>query len=356
MTAIRDEVSDLLREVVGVPPPAGHVDLIESGLIDSLALISLLAELEQAFSIEIPLEDLSLQDIQTLDRLVSLVERLPRRDAGDRVLTAHPLVVSLREGGGRPPLFLFPNVMGAPLALRPLALALETDRPIYGLAPLAHEHRTPGLGVEEIAEHYVAAVRAHGDPRGCVIGGVSFGGLVAFEVARRLRDAGEEIGRLLLLDTRPAARSLGPTAYAGFRLLQPLHVLRDVVPDLRSRAPEAIRRARGLLNVAAQTRLEAGFRPPPPREQAVVADPAQEDEAWSRFAHQAGQAYRPGRYGGDVSLYVTARRPLSTFKPESVWSRVIDGDLTIHGIPGTHLDFLRDGWLEGMAVRLSTVL
>lgn len=60
---------------------------------------------------------------------------------------------------------------------------------------------TPRNSVEEMAAEYVEWVRqvqARGPFR---LGGYSFGGLVALEMARRLHDLGEEIEHLLIFDT-----------------------------------------------------------------------------------------------------------------------------------------------------------
>ena len=343
---VLESLEEIFREVLGIEPPSPETDLIEAGLLDSLMLITLLSELEVAYSIRVPLEDLDLEEIHSLTRLSALVDRLSESDDAAPAEAAHELLVPLRDGSG-PPVFLVPNVMGAALGLRPLAFALDTTRPVYGLAPLPPHQRHGSLRVENLAETYVQAIRSIGDPTGCVIGGVSFGGLVAYETARRLRDTGEPVARVILLDTRPAARSLGRAAYWGFRLVQPLRVLPDVVPDLRTRVPDVIRRMLPPLRAWAQ-----GIRQREGKGDARTVE-AQE---WSTIAHQSDQAYRPGRYDGSVSLLVTRRPPLSTFRPETVWSRLVDGDLSIDRVPGTHLDFLRGGRLEGVAERLSSVL
>ncbi len=60
---------------------------------------------------------------------------------------------------------------------------------------------TPLRTVEEIADSYIAALRTVQPHGPYAIGGWSFGGFVAFEIARRLRAAGEDVTRLVLLDT-----------------------------------------------------------------------------------------------------------------------------------------------------------
>jgi thioesterase domain-containing protein/acyl carrier protein len=315
VTTVLASVEEIFRDLLSIEPPTADTDLVATGLLDSLMLITLLAELEVKHSISIPLEELDLEEIQTLARLAALVARLSASESVAAADHGDELLVLLRRGTSEPPVFLMPNVMGAALALRPLAFALETTRPIYAL----------------------------GDPSGCVIAGVSFGGLVAYETARCLQQAGEPVARVILLDARPAARSLGRGRYWGFRLVQPLRAVYDILPDLRRRVPDVIRRVGPQLAERLRQRLRSAHAPGGAPQ-------------WSTLAHQADQAYRPGHYDGSATLFVTDRPPLSTFRPETVWSHVIDGDLSVERIPGTHLNFLRGEWLDGMAERLSRVI
>ena len=64
-------------------PPAPDADLIDGGVLDSLALVELLAAIEVEFSIEVPLDELELERIRTLDGLADLVsERIAHATPG----------------------------------------------------------------------------------------------------------------------------------------------------------------------------------------------------------------------------------------------------------------------------------
>lgn len=52
-----------------------EADLLSSGLLDSLALVDLLARLEQTWSITIPLDQLDLEDVRSVRRIAALVAR-----------------------------------------------------------------------------------------------------------------------------------------------------------------------------------------------------------------------------------------------------------------------------------------
>jgi acyl carrier protein len=55
--ALQDKICAVFVQHLHVQPPSPSKDLIESGMIDSLTLVELIARLEQEFSIRIPLDD-----------------------------------------------------------------------------------------------------------------------------------------------------------------------------------------------------------------------------------------------------------------------------------------------------------
>ena len=47
---------------------------MDSGLLDSLALVTLLFEVEQEFQVEIPLDSLDVENFRTIERIARLVD------------------------------------------------------------------------------------------------------------------------------------------------------------------------------------------------------------------------------------------------------------------------------------------
>ena len=113
---------------------------------------------------------------------------------------ASPLV-EFQTAGGRPPLFLVHAAGGLVHDYVNLARRLDPDQPFYGLQSPALAGGEHFASVPEMAARYVAAVRSV-QPRGPYrLGGYCVGGGVAFEMARQLRAAGEEVESLLLFDS-----------------------------------------------------------------------------------------------------------------------------------------------------------
>jgi acyl carrier protein len=65
---------DLFANAFQIEAPAADLDLIDSGVLDSLQLVELLYRLEQEFGTRIPIEDIDLDDLRTLDRIAGLIE------------------------------------------------------------------------------------------------------------------------------------------------------------------------------------------------------------------------------------------------------------------------------------------
>ena len=93
-------------------------------------------------------------------------------------------------------------MFGNVLNLRYLASLLQVDRPVYGLqARGLFRGETPHEDFVEAARDYIAEMRQV-QPQGPYhLGGYSGGGLIAYEVARQLEEAGDEVATLIFLDT-----------------------------------------------------------------------------------------------------------------------------------------------------------
>jgi acetoacetyl-CoA synthetase len=114
------------------------------------------------------------------------------------------VLVPLRTGGTAPPSFLVhPHTGGIGMALA-LSRHLGDDRPFYGLQAvgLAGE-REPLTSIEAMAAELLKVVRDI-QPQGPYhLGGICFGGVVAFEMAQQLVAVGESVASLFLGEVTP---------------------------------------------------------------------------------------------------------------------------------------------------------
>jgi D-alanine--poly(phosphoribitol) ligase subunit 2 len=74
MTAnLESGVREVFRDVLSIDVASGKVDLIETGLLDSLGLVEVLFELEQRFGVELLLEDLDIDSFRTTEDIATLI-------------------------------------------------------------------------------------------------------------------------------------------------------------------------------------------------------------------------------------------------------------------------------------------
>ncbi|GBE80926.1 Orsellinic acid synthase [Sparassis crispa] len=109
--------------------------------------------------------------------------------------------VRLQEGSsaGTLPLFLIHDGSGM---AHPYARLSPLGRPLWGI----HNPKLPtgdawDGGVLEMASHYVELIKAASGTTGCIVGGWSFGGVLAFEVARQLIRSGIRVPGIVLIDS-----------------------------------------------------------------------------------------------------------------------------------------------------------
>ncbi|KAI0544191.1 hypothetical protein F4679DRAFT_591735 [Xylaria curta] len=111
-------------------------------------------------------------------------------------------VVSLRSEGSRPPLWLIHPGMGEILVFLSLAQRLD-DRPVYALRARGFDGEAFFSSIQEMVDAYIAAIRQVQPQGPYAIAGYSYGGTVAFEMAKRLRVEGENIPFLAIFDQPP---------------------------------------------------------------------------------------------------------------------------------------------------------
>lgn len=116
---------------------------------------------------------------------------------------APPLLVDLRGAADAtlPPFFVIASAGGTLGAYSRLAAALDVRRAIVGVRdPMLWGGREPTEGFDAWVARYLAAIRERQPGGPYYLGAYSSAGAFAYEIARRLRAAGEEVALLALID------------------------------------------------------------------------------------------------------------------------------------------------------------
>lgn len=225
------------------------------------------------------------------------------------------------------PLFAVHGAVGNAESFRSLAPTFVGRRSLYGIRAFGaiSGEGEPDRSVGAMADRYVEVVAAT-HPAGPVsLCGYSLGGLVAIEMARRLRGEGREIPLVVLLDTNPElAFPLRAQRLANVRSHLRRHGSAALVPWLRRSIEWRIGR-----RPCPEMLRELGFVEP---EGLGYLD-------LEPVGREAVASYKASRYDGDV-LLVQSAAMWPMYPPAYGWSSFVGGRMEVVTSPGDHLSML----------------
>ena len=337
---------------------------------DSLLAIRLINEINQQFERELPLSALFLNP--TIEALADSL------DSGTNSREWSPLV-AIKPRGKNPPFFCVHPIFGVVFPYCELAFQLGENQPFYGLQPKGIDgESSPLTRIEDMAADYIAALRTV-QPKGpYFLGGWSFGGLVAFEMAQQLLAAGDEVALLAVLDTlapvaanKPSfwdgckfilttvSRSIWPFVVDYFRLVAAAENLQ--IGGIAGRFPKLNK----LLNLAAKFWHGWNWK------QAVmvsILSQESKEKSWRELAipsmftvfqanSQATISYVPKIYPHRITLFRSGEKLSTSHQdPTLGWRDLTAEQVEVIRVPGNHLTMLRKPCVEVLARQLQHCL
>ena len=156
---------------------------------DSLMAVELFLEIERALGVKLPIT--AIYDAPTIAKQIELID-------AEAQPCFSPLVL-LKDGDETAPFFIVHGVGGTVIEFAALGRQIATERAVYALQARGLDGSAPPLErVEAMAALYVETIRAKQPQGPYYIGGYSFGGLVALEMARQLGE--RNVARLVMID------------------------------------------------------------------------------------------------------------------------------------------------------------
>jgi amino acid adenylation domain-containing protein len=336
------ELAQTWREVLNKHSIGMRDNFFELGGHSILAA-RLMARIHQQFGHRLPLTTL-FQDA-TIEHLAGILRRQAKPAA------RHSSLVMIQPGSSRPPFFSVHPSGGNVLCYAELARHLGPDQPVYGLqAQLLNKTGDFQPGIEEMAAHYLTELRTVQPAGPYFLGGWSFGGLVAFEMARRLQAQAEEVALLALLDTKiPSSQErmakideiVLMTNFASDLGLTLDHL--EVSPDeLLRRAPD--QQLAYVLEMAGRANIL-----PPDLDLFDLQRLYQVFKANVR----ARQNYKPKPADCYVTLFQAAESlPSAQAEVAKEWNELALAGVEIHSVPGNHFDMVREPHVKTLAEQL----
>jgi acyl-coenzyme A synthetase/AMP-(fatty) acid ligase/thioesterase domain-containing protein/acyl carrier protein len=347
-----DRGNALVLQLVRIWQKVLETDKIDTGADffsaggDSLAAATMLAAVESFFGIHLPVS--ALLEAPTIEKLSELIRKGGWSEAQLRL-------VALQLRGTKPPLYCVPGAGSEALAFRELAAHLGDDQPCFAFQPQGLDGSAPYLSsIEEMAAHYIASLRRH-QPRGpYYLCGSSLGGVVAFEMARRLSHDGEEVEFLGLLDTYGGEY---PKMRKDLSRRQKLKVAVQGLLPVAQRDDVNFRSLRkGIIDwlqrqlVHLDLRFHFRRRPLPYRLRFLYLQ---------EVCFAARRRYQLRPFSGRIDLFRVEHQPSAELfeqDPFLGWNGMSFGGIEIHDLPGYHGQHLREPNVKSLGQKMLTCL
>ena len=290
----------------------------------SLLAARLMHRIEQQLGQRLPLA--ALLQAPTVEQLAALVRQ-------EQYSTSWSSLVAIQPEGAKPPFFCVHGVGGNVVGFRDLARHLGPDQPFYALQPQGLDGKRECLtSISEMAERYIREIKRVQSQGPYRIGGYSFGGLVAYEMAQMLEAQGEEVALLGLFDTYPGKmQSRGSQLKNLFGL-----PAREQISFVLKKGSFVV--------MTLKKRLELQFLPRALRNV-------------KQACAKAAANYDVHPYRGKVTLFRVREKSVGSLNdPYAIWWRVAEQGVDLREISGDHLSLLKEPQVRLLAEQLSDCL
>jgi thioesterase domain-containing protein/acyl carrier protein len=309
---------------------------------DSITAVELLSEVERALGLKL--------DADVFFRAPTTRGLTRAFQKGD--WSGHRARVAvLQPHGSRPPLVLMPGMGCNVLGYFHLCKHLGQERPVYGLQIWSADEREAIPTLEALAAHYVTMLREFQPEGPYQLAGYSYGGMLAFEMARQLVAEGQAVAYVGLIDTK--GKGYGSVLTPSERIVREVRALGRT--DLSHLPAHVYQRWRELSAgvryhfIRRVSRSSSSSPSPGSTAQSAIHRLAVADR-------RARWAYRPKPYPGRIHLLRAERQPTSEVydygDPHMGWSGLAQGGIVIHPVPGDHASILDEPAARVLAAQM----
>ncbi len=323
----------------------GIDDEFEGLNADSLQTLECILEIEQRHQCRINPQDFLA--CKTVGRLAQRLSELAKTNNSD-------YFISYTDSHLRSPLFLFPGIHGTAFHLSDGASRIDQRFQPIGVEILAGDLDSD---FTELANRLTARLREHHPSGPFYLLGYSFGGILAYEVARQLRNSGREVRFIGVIDMSPP--NMRPS-----RFRKALVLLANLVPIICSK-DKHVRLQSIQQTIAKRVRKWWKWvrgRSAHPLQQRPVSPTRL---SWNhQLLRQRGQAcldliqaYHPRTSDIRISLFYTQERSyFRTLLLLDQWQQLVGNRLQSIKIPGNHVSMLRTPHAEQLWAAVNAAL
>ncbi|CAL2088803.1 non-ribosomal peptide synthase/polyketide synthase [Tenacibaculum sp. 190524A02b] len=339
-----EQLAAIWQELLGVEKVGVHDDFFELGG-HSLLVIKLVARINEVFNFNI--------NIVNVFEYPTIAGFLENRSSKKQTFDTN-ILAALQDKGTQKPIFLAPPGGGFYNCYIDLVKQLGEDQPVYAFQCPGVDGKLPiAESIEAMASTFITELQKVDSKGPYRLGGYSFGGVVAYEMALQLRAKGFEVEELImfdssLLDTHTREIEDEDALFREFLLEQ----MEDLLGEDFNKS---------IFKLKGKTKAE---------QLDIVYSLAKEIEAEAIEAEIKGffeVAFTNENYqyfirdeeklDAKIILFKAMYMPSEDNKEEVVpnteydaydydWNRYTNKEVTIHLIPGTHIDILEPQHLE----------
>jgi thioesterase domain-containing protein len=272
-------------------------------------------------------------------------------------------IVEIQPTGAKLPIFLVHGVGGGMFwGYSNLARHLGSDQPVYAFRSRGMDGLEEFACIEDIAASYVADLRRFQPEGPYHLGGYCFGGNVAYEMARQLRQQKQEVGLLLLMNCWPNNSSYTRLSFTPSFFVRGFW---NFLIRLRHQIRSGAKQPRDFFKWRAlwlRKRIKSFFSPDSTDGLSVddivdlSARSEHEQKLW-RTHVAAWLHYQPKPYDGRVVLFRTRGHPLiCSYDRQMGWGGFAAKGVLVRICPGDHESILEEENVSHTARELRAVL
>jgi thioesterase domain-containing protein len=324
-------IAALWSELLGVERIGRHDNFFDLGGY-SLMVFQVIEGLKHK-GYEVALQDVLLA--QQLDALAALIEK-----PHGGVAPAHAQWVTIRKGGSRRPLVFVHEPSGEVLSYERLAQHIDPEVGLYGIRADRDAVHAESRN-EDLAAGYVQLIREVLPQGPYRLAGWSAGGVLAFEVARQLLAAGEQVEFLGLIDSWLRGESDRGVSELGVqdRKLLLVAFAEYYGRKLETAEIERILATEDVSTAIALARSEGWLK--------KDMSPAEFDARAGLWFNLRAAAHRYYGQPLEIEAHLFAAPPGDAGDPSNGWSGVLGNRLQVHPIGGDHWSIMMNAGHAG---------
>jgi len=261
-------------------------------------------------------------------------------------------LIEIQPKGSKRPFFCVHPIGGHVYCYFDLARYLGVDRPFYGLQSIGlRGEREPHTHIADMAADYVKALQDVQPQGPYLLGGYSFGSIVAFEMAQQLQKQGHTIDLLALFDSEIALginEAKEKEKADDATLLATLFEHLPPFPDqIRQLDPDE--QLTYLIELAKTNNV-------------ITSDLEFSQARWFlrvlRANVKAAANYVPQVYAGEITFFQASEQPATETEidPSSRLRKLATRGVDVHEVPGTHVSMFLKPNVRSLAAKLKTCL